>query len=85
MINYIIESVTPYIKKLHFKRYFDWFIKKLDKKKNKGKHPIKPRRGDIYLIEFGQNIGKELNNTHMGIILQNSRQTTTVSYAYKYN
>ena len=44
----------------------------LDKKKNKGKHPIKPRRGDIYLIEFGQNIGKELSNTHMGIILQNS-------------
>lgn len=81
MINYIIERVRPYIEKVHFKRYFDWFIKKLDlqdkveeldKKKNKGKHPIKPRRGDIYLIEFGQNIGKELSNTHMGIILQSS-------------
>lgn len=81
MINYIIERVRPYIEKVHFKRYFDWFIKKLDlqdkveeldKKKNKGKHPIKPRKGDIYLIEFGQNIGKELSNTHMGIILQSS-------------
>lgn len=81
MINYIIKNVTPYIQRVYFNRFFEWFIKKLDlqdkadkldKKKNKGKHPIKPRRGDIYLIEFGQNIGKELSNTHMGIILQNS-------------
>ena len=81
MIDYIIEKITPYIQKIYFKRYFDWFIRKLDlqdkagrldKKKNKGKHPIQPRRGDIYLIEFGQNIGKELCNTHMGIVLQNS-------------
>lgn len=80
-INYIIEKVTPYLQKLYLKRYFDWFIRKLelqdkveifDKKKNKGKHPIKPRRGDIYLIEFGQNIGKELSNTHMGIIIQST-------------
>lgn len=81
MINYIINRVTPYLQKSYFKRFFDWFIRKLDlqdkaerldKKKNKGKHPVQPRRGDIYLIEFGQNIGKELSNTHMGIVIQNS-------------
>ena len=82
MINYIIEKITPYLEKSYLKIYFDWFIKKLDlqgkavildKKKNKGKHPIQPRRGDIYLIEFGQNIGKELSDKHMGIVVQTSR------------
>ena len=81
MIDYIVSKVTPYLKRMELKRYFDWFIRKLDlqervelldKKKNKGKHPIQPRKGDIYLIEFGENIGKELSNTHMGIIVQNS-------------
>ena len=81
MLNYIIEKVTPYLQKSYLKIYFDWFIKKLDlqekveifdKKKNKGKHPIQPRRGDIYLIEFGQNIGKELSDKHMGIVVQAS-------------
>lgn len=30
MINYIIEKVTPYLQKSYLKRYFDWFVKKLD-------------------------------------------------------
>ena len=81
VIDYIIEKITPYLGKSYIKRFFDWFIRKLDlqdkaekldKRKNKGKHPIQPRRGDIYLIEFGQNIGKELSNTHMGIVVQNT-------------
>lgn len=81
MIDEIIEKITPYLKKIYFNSFFDWFIRKLDlqdkvekldKKKNKGKHPIQPRKGDIYLIEFGQNIGKELSNTHMGIVVQSS-------------
>lgn len=81
MIDYIIQKVKPYLQKNYLKRFFDWFIKKLDlqdkverldKQKNKAKHPIQPRRGDIYLIEFGQNIGKELSNIHMGIIVQSS-------------
>ena len=41
-------------------------------KKNNGLHPLRPRKGDIYLIDFGQNIGTELSNIHMGIIIQNS-------------
>lgn len=81
MIDYIINKITPFLNKSYFTRFFEWFIKKLDlqdkaerldKKKNKGKHPIQPRKGDIYLIEFGQNIGKELSSTHMGIVVQSS-------------
>ena len=81
MIDEIIKKITPYIERSYFNRFFNWFIRKLDlqdkaekldKKKNKGKHPIQPRKGDIYLIECGQNIGKELSNTHMGIIVQAS-------------
>lgn len=81
MIDYIVDKITPYLQKSYIKRFFDWFIRKLDlqekseeleQKKNKGKHPIRPRKGDIYLIEFGQNIGKELSNMHMGIVVQSS-------------
>lgn len=81
MIDEIVKRITPYLKRTYFNRFFDWFIRKLDlqdkvekldKRKNKGKHPIQPRKGDIYLIEFGQNIGKELSNTHMGIVVQSS-------------
>ena len=80
-MNEIINKIAPYIKKSYFNRYFEWFIKKLDlqekveeidRKKNKGKHPIQPRKGDIYIIEFGQNVGKELSNTHMEIVVQSS-------------
>ena len=83
MIEYIIKKVTPYLNKAYLQRFFDWFIRKLDlqekaekldKIKNKGKHPIQPRKGDIYLIEFGQNIGKELSNIHMGIVVQSSNR-----------
>ena len=35
-------------------------------------HPIRPKRGEIYLIDFGTNIGSELNDIHMGIIIQSS-------------
>lgn len=81
MIDEIVKKITPYLKRTYFNRFFEWFIRKLDlqdkvekldKRKNKGKHPIQPRKGDIYLIEFGQNIGKELSNTHMGIVVQSS-------------
>lgn len=81
MIDYIIKKINPYLNKPYLQRFFDWFIRKLDlqekaeildKRKNKGKHPIQPRKGDIYLIEFGQNIGKELSNIHMGIVVQSS-------------
>ena len=56
MIDEIINKIIPYIEKSYFNRFFNWFIRKLDlqdkaekldKKKNKGKHPIQPRKGDI--------------------------------------
>ena len=42
-------------------------------------HPLRPRKGDIYLIEFGQNVGNELSNTHMGIIMQESLKNSISS------
>lgn len=81
MLDYVIESVNKYIYRKNFKIYFEWFIHKFDlidkskiletNRKNK-LHPIRPRKGEIYLIEFGQNIGNELCNSHMGIIMQDS-------------
>ncbi len=81
MLDYVIESVKKYINRENFKIRFEWFIHKFDlidksqtleaSRKNK-LHPIRPRKGEIYLIEFGQNIGNELCNTHMGIIMQDS-------------
>ena len=81
MLDYIINNVTKYINRKNFKKFFDWFIYKFDlndkseqfeKNRKNNLHPVRPRKGEIYLIEFGQNIGKELCNTHMGIIMQDS-------------
>jgi len=69
--------------RIYLERFCNWFIKtieledkveELDKRKNvnNGKHPIRPKKGDIYMVEFGQNIGKELSNRHMAIVMQNS-------------
>ena len=76
MLNCVIEKVKNYINRKDFRRLFDWFIykfdlndksEKLESNRKNNLHPIRPRKGEIYLIEFGQNIGKELCNTHMGI------------------
>lgn len=64
-------------------KFYKWYLKtlelenkviELDKGKilNNGKHPIRPKKGEIYMIEFGENIGKELSNRHMAIIMQSS-------------
>lgn len=88
MLNYVIENVNRYIKEKDFKRFFDWFIykfdlneksKKLEKNRKNNLNPIRPRKGEIYLIEFGQNIGRELCNIHMGIIMQNSYKNSISS------
>lgn len=41
--------------------------------KEKHHHPIKPRRGDIYLTQLGENIGKEINDKHLVLIIQNNK------------
>ena len=62
MLNYVIEKVNNYINRKDFRRFFDWFIYKFDLNDKSGKleknrknnlHPIRPRKGEIYLIEFG--------------------------------
>ena len=64
-----------------FNKKLKWFIQtykltsksfNLNRHKQNGFHPIRPKRGEIYLIDFGQNIGSEINDIHMGIIIQSS-------------
>ena len=76
-----ITKINNVMQRLDFEKYFNWFIQKftltdkstqLNNKKKNGLHPLRPRKGEIYLIDFGQNVGTELSNTHMGIIVQDS-------------
>lgn len=76
----VINEIKKVVNRIDFEKYFNWFLQKFDlidkaselNNRTSNLHPIRPRKGDIYLIEFGQNIGSELSNTHMGIIVQNS-------------
>ncbi|MBP3910500.1 MAG: type II toxin-antitoxin system PemK/MazF family toxin [Niameybacter sp.] len=66
-------------------RYCDWLNTKLDinlmaanqeqlRQKDKDKfHPIRPRRGEVYLANLGENIGKEINDQHLVMIIQNNK------------
>lgn len=81
LLSHFIEKINTVVNRLDFERYFSWFIQKftltdksnaLNTKKVNNLHPIRPRKGDIYLIDFGQNVGSELSNTHMGIVIQDS-------------
>lgn len=68
-----------------FVRYAIWLISKLEfqlKSKDqefqrvnhpKHHHPIRPRRGDVFLTELGQNIGKEINDQHLVVVIQNNK------------
>lgn len=88
MLNNIINEIKKVMIRIDFDKYFNWFIYKFDlidksKDLNNSKinnlHPLRPRKGDIYLIEFGQNIGNELSNTHLGIIVQDSLKNSVSS------
>ena len=83
-----ITKINNVMHRLDFEKYFDWFIQKftltdksnqLNTKKKNGLHPLRPRKGEIYLIDFGQNVGTELSNTHMGMIIQNSFKNSVSS------
>ena len=83
-----IYKIKKIINRIDFEKHFKWFVQKftlIDKSKhlNNNKlnnlHPLRPRKGDIYLIEFGQNVGNELSNTHMGIIMQSSLKNSVAS------
>lgn len=88
MLKYVMDNVSKFINRKYFKTYFDWFIRKftliekseeLERCRKNNIHPIRPRKGEIYLIEFGQNVGKELCNVHMGIIMQKSLKNSIAS------
>ena len=81
----VITEINKIINRLEFDKQFIWFVRKfslidkskqLNDKKINYLHPLRPRKGDIYLIEFGQNIGSELSDTHMGIIMQESSKNS---------
>lgn len=83
-----ITKINTVMQRLDFEKYFNWFIQKftltdkstqLNNKKKNGLHPLRPRKGEIYLIDFGQNVGTELSNTHMGIIVQDSLKNSVSS------
>ncbi len=83
-----ITKINNVMQRLDFEKYFNWFIQKftltdkstqLNNKKKNGLHPLRPRKGEIYLIDFGQNVGTELSNTHMGIIVQDSLKNSVSS------
>lgn len=83
-----ITKISGVVSRIDFEKYFNWFIQKfiltdksteLNNKKKNGLHPLRPRKGEIYLIDFGQNVGTELSNTHMGIIVQDSLKNSVSS------
>ncbi len=83
-----IKEITRLITRIDFEEHFKWFThkfdlidksKELDNNRKNNLHPLRPRKGEIYLIEFGKNVGKELSNTHMGIIMQNSLKNSISS------
>ncbi len=39
-------------------------------------HPIRPYRGEIFVVEFGINVGFEFNSLHLGLVLQNDTGNT---------
>lgn len=88
MLNDIINKIKKVMFRSDFEKYFNWFIykfylidksNKLENSRENNLHPLRPRKGDIYLIEFGQNVGNELSNTHLGIIVQNSLKNSVSS------
>ena len=66
-------------------RYCNWLAEKVDihllaskqeqtrSGHQKKHHPIRPRRGEVYLTQLGQNIGKEINDQHLVVVMQNNK------------
>ena len=88
MEKYCIKNNDIFINKEYMINYLKWLINKvnldeksyvLENNRQNNLHPVRPRKGEIYLIEFGKNIGTELNNIHMGIIMQNSFKNSNSS------
>jgi mRNA-degrading endonuclease toxin of MazEF toxin-antitoxin module len=65
------------------KEIFSWIITQIEldsqskrfyrlKLENPDKsHPIRPKRGEVYTINYGANVGFEFSSPHLGLIIQN--------------
>lgn len=88
MLESYIIALKRSINKKKYKdsiRYCEWIKTKLDinllateqdqnrNKDRKKMHPIRPRRGEVYLTQLGENIGKEINDKHLVLIVQNDK------------
>lgn len=66
-------------------RYCDWVNEKLEihilanrqeevrRRDMKKHHPVRPRRGEVFLTQLGKNIGREINDKHLVVIMQNNK------------
>lgn len=87
-LDFCLNNLKNGIDKYRYKdciRYCNWIKEKIElnllateqeliRKNDKEKHhPIKPKRGDIFLTQLGENIGKEINDKHLVLIIQNNR------------
>lgn len=80
--------------KKQYTALFDWFKRNLDYEvfllENTLKYKIE--QGEVYEVDFGRNIGSELNERHYAVVLHNSEEdaqnivvvplTTKVHYSY---
>ncbi len=80
--------------KKQYNALFDWFKRNIDYEtfllENKLKYKIE--QGDVYEIDFGRNIGSELNERHYAVVLHNSEEdaqnivvvplTTKIHFSY---
>ena len=71
-VQILFDTVTGSLKK-SILIYWPPSKSKNDTNIKKKHHPIRPRRGEVYLTQLGQNIGKEINNQHLAVILQNNK------------
>lgn len=80
-----LRSTITKEKHLDVLKYCNWLETKLDlnllakhqeiqrERDAKKYHPIRPRRGEVFLAELGRNIGKEINEQHLVLIVQNNK------------
>lgn len=63
---------VPLWAKIHFDSLENKKIQQAETKFPK-KHPVRPKRGQIFNAEIGENVGSELSGNHLVIIIQNTK------------
>lgn len=63
------EAVSKQIhKSREYDRISDINAKNRDAKKH---HPVRIRKRTVYVIDFGKNVGREFEDLHLGLVIQN--------------